>query len=109
MTKHKEDCLSNKGAQSIKVEKGTIEFKIYFKQIPVPIKIYADFECNLKGVEIYEGSYSKNYQKHIPCSFAYKVVCIDDSFSKVIAVFRGKNAAYEFIKAIFKEYEYCQQ
>ena len=37
----------------------------------------------------------------------YKVVCIDDKFTKTIAVFRGKNGAYEFIKAILKEYEYC--
>ena len=44
----------------LKVEEGTIEFKNYFKQIPVPSKIYADFECNLKNVESYEGSYSEN-------------------------------------------------
>ena len=25
-----------------------------------PFKIYADFECNLRGVESYEGSYTKN-------------------------------------------------
>ena len=46
----------------------------------------------------------KKYHDHIPCSFAYKVVCIDDKFSKPIVVYRGKNAAYEFIKAIFNEY-----
>ena len=33
---------------------------------------------------------------------AYKVVCIDDRFNKSIVVFRGENAAYEFIKAILK-------
>ena len=60
LTKHKEVCLSINGAQSVRLEKGTIEFKNYFKQIPVPFKIYADFECNLKSVENYEGSYSKN-------------------------------------------------
>ena len=43
---HKEDCLSINGAQAVKVGKGTIEFKNYFKQILVPFKIYADFECN---------------------------------------------------------------
>ena len=102
-------CLSINGAQSLRLEKGTIEFKNYFKQIPVPFKIYADFECNLKGVEICEGSYSKKYQKHICCSFAYKVVCIDNRFSKPIVVFRGKNAAYEFIKPILKQYEYCKK
>ena len=59
-TEHKEICLSINGAQSVRLEKGTIEFKNYFKQIPVPFKIYADFECNLKIVESYEGSYSKN-------------------------------------------------
>ena len=53
-------CLSIDGAQSVRLEKGTIEFKNYFKQIPVPFKIYADFECNLRGVESYEGSYTKN-------------------------------------------------
>ena len=51
----------------------------------------------------------KKYQDHILCSFAYKVVCIDDKFTKPTVVFRGENAAYEFIKAILKEYEYCKK
>ena len=55
-----------------------------------------DFECNFKKVKCDEGSYTEKYQDHIPCSFAYKIVCID----------RGKNAADEFIKAILEEYEY---
>ena len=50
----------------------------------------------------------KKYQDHVPCSFAYKVVCIDDKFTKPIVAFRGENATYEFIKAILKEYEYCK-
>ena len=45
----------------------------------------------------------KKYQDRIPCSFAYKVVCIDDRFTKPIIVYRGENAAYEFIKAILRE------
>ena len=46
LTKHKEDCLSINGKQSVKLE-GTIEFEFenYFKHIPVPFKIYVDFEC----------------------------------------------------------------
>ena len=55
--KHKEDCLSINGTQSVRLEKGTIEFNNYS---PVPFKMYVDFECNLKGAEIYEGFYSKN-------------------------------------------------
>ena len=82
--KHKENCLSINGKQSVKLEKGIIKFENYFKQIPVPFKIYADFECNLRGVESYEGSYTKKYQDHVPCSFAYKAVCVDNKFSKPI-------------------------
>ena len=49
------------------------------------------------------------YQNHIPCSFAYKLACVDDEFTKPIVVFRAENAAYEFIKAILKEYQYCKK
>ena len=59
-TEHKEVCLNINGAQSVRFERGTIEIKNYFKQIPVPFKVYTDFECNLESVESYEGSYSKN-------------------------------------------------
>ena len=107
-TEHKEICLSINGAQSVRLEKGRIEFKNYFKQIPVLFKIYADFECNLKSAGSYEGVYSKKYQNHIHCSFACKLVCVDDRFSKPIVVFRGENAAFEFIKAILKKYECCK-
>ena len=106
LTKHKEDCLSINGKQSVNLEKGIIEFENYFKQLPVSFKIYADFECNLRDFEIFEGSYTKKYHEHAPCSYAYKVVCIDERFSESIVVFRGKNAAYEFIKAIL---EYCKK
>ena len=58
LTEHKNVCLSIIGAQSVRLEKGTIKFKNYFKQIPVPFKIYADFKCNLENAESYEGSYS---------------------------------------------------
>ena len=108
LTEHKEDFLSINGLQSVKLEKGTIEFKNFFKQIPPPFKIYADFESNLKVIQIYEGFYTKKYLGHIPCSFACKRVCIDDRFTETIVAFRNKNAAYEFIKAIFKEYECCK-
>ena len=46
---------------------------------------------------------------HVPCSLAYKLVYVDDEFTKPIVVFRRENAAYEFIKAIFKEYQYFKK
>ena len=46
---------------------------------------------------------------HIPYSFAYKVVCIDDRLSKAVVPNRGKNAVNEFIRAILKGSEYCKK
>ena len=109
LIKHKEDCLSINGMQSVEVEEGTIEFKKYFKQLPVPFKIYADFECNLRNLEIYEGSCTNKYYDHVPCSYAFKVVCNDNRFSKPVVVYRGENAAYGFFKAILEEYKYCKK
>ena len=59
LTKHKEVCLSINGVQSVRLEKWTIEFRSYFKQIPVLFEIYSDSECNLESVESTKGSYSK--------------------------------------------------
>ena len=109
LTEQKKICLNINGAQSIRLEKGTIKFKNVFNQIRVPFKIYGDFECNLESVESYEGSCSKKYQDHTPCSFAYKLICVDERFSKPIIVSRGENAALKFIKAILKECEYCKR
>ena len=65
------------GKQSIKLKSSSIRLKNYSKQIHVPIKIYADFECSFKKVDcdIIERnsniSYKIKSQDHIPCSFAY--------------------------------------
>ena len=69
------------------------------KEIPVQFKMYADFECNL---ESYEGSYSKKSQDHISCSFAYKVVCVDDKFNKTVVVFRVKMLLMDLLKQLLK-------
>ena len=93
LQKHKENCLVINGKQSIKLKSGSISFKNCFKQLPIPFKIYADFECLLKGVKSSDknnGLYTEKYQDHIPYSFAFKVVCIDNKFSKRVALYRGK-------------------
>ena len=111
LTEHKENCLVINGKKNVKLRKGSISFKNYSKQSPVPYKIYADFEFILspissKKVSDKNGSYTEKYEDHIPCSFAYKVVCVDNKFSKDVAMYRGKSAAYKFIEAILKEYDY---
>ena len=91
MTEYKEVYLRINGTLSVRFEKGKIQFKNCFKQ--KQISFHADFQCNLDSVKSYEGFYSKIYEGHIPCSFAYKLVCVDDKFSNPVVVYRGKNAA----------------
>ena len=80
LTKHKEACFSINGAQSVRREKGTIEFKNYFKQTPVSFKIYADFECSLKTVESYEVSYSKKKKKKKKIKITFLVFLLTNLF-----------------------------
>ena len=101
------------GGQNVKLEKGFIEFESFNRQIPAPCKIYVDFECLLKsidcGVDNDCFSYTKKCQEHIPWSFAYKVVCVDNKYSKDIVLYRGKTAVFKFIEMILKEYAYCRK
>ena len=50
-------------------------------------------------------------QKNIKITLlgTFKFVCIDNKFSKDVVLYRGKNAAYKFIEAILKEYDYCRK
>ena len=81
--------------------------------MPVPFKIYADFESILrptssKKVIGKNCSYTEKYQGQIPCSFAYKVVCVDNKFNKDVVMYKEKDAAYKFIEATLEEYDYCK-
>ena len=98
LIERKENCLIINGKQSVKTKSGSISFKSYFKQLPVPFKIYADFECILKEIKSDDknnGSYTEKYKDHIPCIFVYKVVCIDNKFSKRAVLYRGKKCCLQ--------------
>ena len=110
LIQHKEDCLIINGKQNVKLDKGFISFKNHFKQTPVPFKIYADFESILRnvngGIINDDISYTRKYQDHVPYSFAYKLVRVDNKYSKKIVLYGGKNAVNVFIKSILNEYNY---
>ena len=111
LIKHRGNCLITNGKQGIKLKSGSIGFKNYFKQLVVLFKICDDFESALKGVisnHKNNTSYTEKYQDHISY-FAYKVVCIDDKFSKKVVLYGGKNVVFRFIEAILKEYDYCKK
>ena len=106
------DCLLINSGQRVRLEKGFMVFNNFNKMIPAPFKIYTDFEFLLKEVDsgIHNDffSYTAKYQNHIPCSFAYKLVYVDDKYSKDVVLYRGKNVVYKFIQSIFNEYSYCR-
>ena len=101
------------GKQPVKLISGSIKFKNYFKQLTVSFKIYTDFECNVKRVKCSDRGkntlFTEKDQDRIPCSYAYKVVCADDKFSKPVVLYRGKNAVYRFIDSILKEYDHFRE
>ena len=53
-------------------------------------------------------SFTSKCQDQIPCSFPYKLVCVDDKYSKDVVLCRGKNVVYKFIQSIFNEYSCCR-
>ena len=113
LNEHKKDCLLLNGGQNVKLEKGVPEFKNFNRQIPVPFKIYADFECLLKGCDVGVDngcfSYTRKYQNHIPCSFAYKVFVLIINLVKMLCCTEEKMQCLDlfiYLDCIFKEYAY---
>ena len=109
LNNHRERCLLINETQAVKYETGTIKFKNFDKQIPIPFKIYADTECLLKRIDIKQGKYTKLYQEHIPNSICAKLVCIDNRFTLPTIIFEGKNCINNFIKWIFTQQERINQ
>ena len=91
LIEHKETCLI---INSVRLKSGSIRFKNYFKQLAIPFKIYADYATRfMKEVQSSHKnniSYVEKYQLHIPCSFAYKILCVDNRFSKKVVLYKGK-------------------
>ena len=72
--------------------------------------IYADFESisvsEDNGNQNPHEPYTNKYQKHVAYSYEYKLICIDDKFSKPFKSYLGEYAVYNLLAAI-KESKYC--
>ena len=73
--------------------------------------IYADFESILvpedNGKQNPNESYISKYQKHIACSYGYKLVSVDVKFSKPFKSCLGEDAVSNFISSMIEENKYC--
>ena len=66
--------------------------------------IYADFESILvpedNGKQNPNESYINKYQNYVACSYGYKLVFVDDTFSKPFKSYLGEDAVYNFINSM---------
>ena len=88
-----------------------IKFKTVGKIVKSLFMIYADFESILvpedNGKKNLNESYTNKYQKHVACSCGYKLVCVDDKFSKPFKSYLGEDIDYNFISSMIEERRHC--
>ena len=116
LNEHRASCLKVNKKQNIIMPKfgSNVIFKNYFKMLRCPFIIYCDFESILEPVssaklDEQSVSYSEGYQHHQVCSYAYKVHCQVDKYSKSVRLYRGENAAENFLRNLLKENEEIQK
>ena len=85
---------------------GHVKIKNYERKIKLLFIIYADFREN-NGMQNPEESNRNIYQKHLPCSYGYKLVCVDDKFSELFKTYLGEDDVYNFTDNIIKERKHC--
>ena len=115
LNNHLENCLIINKKQNIIMPKfgSKVFFKNYFKMIKSPFVIYCDFESILEPIDTVKQdekttSYTTGYQNHLISSYAYKVVCQLDKYTKPIKCYRGVNATKDFLTNLLIENEEIQ-
>ena len=109
---HFRDCFKINGKQTIKMpKKGEyVKFTNFERKIKSPFTIYADFESILvpedNGKQSPNESYTNKYQKHVACSYGYKLVCVGNKFSNPFKSYLGEDAVYNFISSMIEESKY---
>ena len=106
LDKHMEYCYNNK-TSFVKMPKpgSNLHFKNYYKQLPIPFVVYADFECITTTVSSCcpnpEDSYNYNYQKHEPSGFCFYAKGIGGK--RIKPVMFTKSSEDEDVAKIFVE------
>ena len=88
LKRHIKDCFKINGKRRFSMYKEGKYGKSrnYERKIKSPFMIYADFEFILvpedNGKQNPQESYANKFRKHNAYSYGYKLVCVDDKFSK---------------------------
>ena len=88
-----------------------VRLKNYKRKIKLTYMIYADFKSILvpedNRKQNPDGTYTNKYQKHVASTYSYKLVCVDDMFSKPFKSYLDKDVIFNFIKSKIEERKYC--
>ena len=106
LEKHIKYCSNSQTALITMPKPNTyLYFKNYYKQLPIPFVVYADFECFTKPMNSCspnpKESYNYNYQKHEPSGFCFYVKGIVDK--KIKPIIYTKTSEDEDISKVFVE------
>ena len=107
LEKHIKYCSNNQTALINMPKPNTyLYFKNYYKQLPIPFVVYADFECFTKPMSTCspnpKESYNYNYQKHEPSGFCFYIKGIVGQFKPIIytKTSEDEDIAKVFVKKI---------
>ena len=95
--RHIQYCSSNE-IVSVRMppKNSNLGFKNYFKKLPIPFVVYADFECFTKSIETCNpnptDSYTIDYQKHTPSGFCFYIKGIVPNIFKPIIYTKQKDS-----------------
>ena len=88
-----------------------IQFKNFGRKIESPFMIYANFESIIVSEDNVKQnsneSFTNKYQKNVACSYGYRLVCVDDKFSKSFKLYVDENVVCNFISSMVQESKYC--
>ena len=108
--RHIEYCSSNESVVvKMPAKNSKLGFKNYFKKLPIPFIVYADFECFTKSINTCKpnpaDSYTLDYQKHEPSGFCFYIKGIVPNIFKPITFTKQKesdNVAEIFVSKLAK-------
>ena len=117
LSKHLPYCMNHGEQLTVFPKDPILKFTDVAKQLKAPFIVYADFECLLESegncgandVPVYkmeDGARTEcqtKYQKHVPCSFAYKIISIDPNYEHELVQYVGEDASEMFLVRLQKD------
>lgn len=103
---HEERCSTTRACRTTVPERGTpgaiVKFNNFKALLRTGFVCYSDFECLTEKFEQRDTDEraTRKYQKHVPYSVAYQLVCSFDSALSVFESYRGPDAPTWFINQV---------